>query len=334
VQVTVVGAGVVGLVTALVLEEHGHEVRIVAAAGAEASVSSVAGAIWFPYRAGPPDRVPAWAERTRVWLESLIPAHAPVPAHAGGAVPIADPIADPGIDMVTDYEITGDLGEAPPLPWWAAPGLALERAPAPVTGAPLAWRFRAPRVEPARFLPWLAARLRAPIERRVVVDLAAEPGDAVINCTGLGARDLASDEQIKPLLGQIVITECGEVDRALSLTDERDPDELFYLIPRREELVLGGCSIPWPPGRPPEADPARTARILAQARELGLFVGPVRQVKVGLRPYRLEVRLERDPHDPRVIHNYGHGGAGFTMCRGCAEEVAGLLALAGTPTAT
>jgi D-amino-acid oxidase len=238
VQVTVVGAGVVGLVTALVLEEQGHEVRIVAAAGAEASVSSVAGAIWFPYRAGPPDRVPAWAERTRVWLESLIPAHAPVPTHApaGGAIaaPGADPIADPGIDMVTDYEITGDLGEAPPLPWWAAPGLALDRAPAPVTGAPLAWRFRAPRVEPARFLPWLAARLRAPIERRVVVDLAAEPGDAVINCTGLGARELFGDTQLHPVRGQLaILLPQPEVRYAFQ-------GQAGYMFPRADGILLGG----------------------------------------------------------------------------------------------
>ena len=309
-QVTVVGAGVIGLVTALVLEEHGHEVRIVAAAGAERSVSSVAGAVWFPYRAGPPDRVAAWAAQTRVWLEALA----------------ADP--ETGVDLVTDYEISNHTVDPPPPPWWAA-GLEIARVPAPITGAPLAWRFRAPRVEPARFLPWITGRLRARIEQRRIADftgLAAEPGDAVVNCTGIGARELVGDEHIAPLLGQIVITECGEVDRTLALTDERDPDELFYLIPRRDELVLGGCAVPWPPGAPPEADPARTARILAQARALGLAVGPVRDVRVGLRPYRLEVRIERDPRTPRVIHNYGHGGAGYTMCRGCAEEIAGILA--------
>jgi D-amino-acid oxidase len=41
-----------------------------------------------------------------------------------------------------------------------------------------------------------------------------------------------------------------------------------------------------------------------------------------LRPYRPEVRLERDG---RVIHNYGHGGSGFTLCRGCAEDVVALV---------
>ena len=313
-QVTVVGAGVIGLATALVLEEHGHDVRIVAAAGADATVSSVAGAVWFPYRAGPPDRVAAWAARTRGWLEEL------------ARIPAA------GVDVLDGYELTPDEGLAPPIPWWAA-GLGVTRAPAPVTGGPLAWRFRAPRAEPARFLPWLAGRLRARVERRPVLDLAAEPGDAVVNCTGLGARELAGDDLLHPLLGQVVITACGGVDRAVTITDDRDPDALFYLIPRRDELVLGGCSRPWPPGAPAEVDPALTARILDHARAFGLAIGPVRDVRVGLRPYRLTVRLERDPAHPRVIHNYGHGGAGYTLSRGCAEEVAGFLAAAGATSA-
>ncbi|HEY0194228.1 MAG TPA: NAD(P)-binding protein [Kofleriaceae bacterium] len=41
-QVTVVGAGVTGLVTALTLEEAGHDVQVVAAATGEAITSSVA----------------------------------------------------------------------------------------------------------------------------------------------------------------------------------------------------------------------------------------------------------------------------------------------------
>ena len=47
--------------------------------------------------------------------------------------------------------------------------------------------------------------------------------------------------------------------------------------------------------------------------------------RVGLRPGRSEVRLEVERAGGRtVIHNYGHGGAGFTLCWGCADEVAGL----------
>jgi D-amino-acid oxidase len=303
VEITVVGAGVIGLTTALTLEEHGHDVRVVAAATDEATTSAVAGACWFPYRVGPPDRVAAWAAETRVWLDELA----------------ADLTA--GIDAITGYEITTDEGPAPPRPWWAA-HIDVTRDPAPVTGAPLAWRFASSRIEPARFLAWLARRLQRPIERRPVDDLAREPGDVVVNCTGLAARELTGDDTITPLFGQVVITEVGTVDRSICVTDDRIPDQMFYVIPRRDELVLGGCSLAWPPGVPPEIDPRITARILAQARALGLAVGDVKRVRAGLRPFRPVVRLERTG---RILHNYGHGGAGYTLCRGCAVAVARLV---------
>ncbi len=302
VDVTVVGAGVIGLTTARVLEERGHRVRVVASAIGEAITSSVAGAVWFPYRVGPPERVVGWATRTRSWLESLVPDR------------------DAGADLLIGYEIT----ETSDPPYWTA-AIPVDRTPAPVTGAPIAWRFSAPRVEPALFLPWLATQLRDPIEQRTVIDLAAEPGDAVIDCTGLAARELVGDDALLPLFGQVVVTELGGFDRHVTVTDDRDPDAIFYAIPRRDELVLGGCSLPWPPGAPAIPDQAITDRILAQARDLGLAVGKILRVRAGLRPFRPAVRLERDPANPRIIHNYGHGGAGFTLCRGCAESVADLL---------
>jgi D-amino-acid oxidase len=49
---------------------------------------------------------------------------------------------------------------------------------------------------------------------------------------------------------------------------------------------------------------------------------PVLQHKVGLRPTRPTVRLERVG---RVVHCYGHGGAGVTLSWGCADEVVGLV---------
>ena len=106
------------------------------------------------------------------------------------------------------------------------------------------------------------------------------------------------------------------------MTDDRDPAAVFYVIPRRDELVLGGCSLPWPHGMAPEPDPAITRRILEQARALGLAIGEVKRVRAGLRPFRPEVRIERVG---RIIHNYGHGGAGYTLSRGCALAVAALV---------
>src|SRR2546430_4656805 len=110
-EITVVGAGVVGLTTAHVLQAGGHRVHVVAAEPAERTVSSVAGAVWFPYQAGPHDKVAAWAARTRTWLEQL--------PH------------DAGVDILDAYEITDAA------PWWST---QVTRAPAPVIGAPAAWR--------------------------------------------------------------------------------------------------------------------------------------------------------------------------------------------------
>ncbi|CAM5453721.1 hypothetical protein SVIOM342S_09085 [Streptomyces violaceorubidus] len=46
----------------------------------------------------------------------------------------------------------------------------------------------------------------------------------------------------------------------------------------------------------------------------------------ALRPARDAVRLEREalPDGRRLVHNYGHGGAGVTVAWGCAQEAARL----------
>jgi D-amino-acid oxidase len=316
-EVTVVGAGIIGLTTAITLQEHGHRVRVVAEAPWSANVSGVAGAVWFPYKVGPPARVNVWAARTLRWLEQ-----------------IARTSPEAGVDVLTGYEITLEPHGELRRPWWAgeptaelqsahlADGIPVERVPSPVEGAPDAWKFLAPRAQPSLFLPYLEAALTRPVERRRVTDLASEPGDVVVNCTGIAARELCNDDHLTPLFGQVVIVERGSADLTTTITDDRDPNDFFYIIPRRDELVLGGCSIPFPPGATPELDPEVTARILAHAQRLGISVGALRVERVGLRPYRSEVRLEREG---RVIHNYGHGGAGFTLCRGCAEDVAVLI---------
>ena len=74
------------------------------------------------------------------------------------------------------------------------------------------------------------------------------------------------------------------------------------------------------------ADPADTEKIMNRLAESGMSPNPkVLEVIVGLRPARSQVRFEFDPAYPNVFHNYGHGGAGFTVAWGCAMEMATLL---------
>jgi D-amino-acid oxidase len=81
-----------------------------------------------------------------------------------------------------------------------------------------------------------------------------------------------------------------------------------------------------------EPVPAVAARILRDCAAIEPRVNGARVLghRVGLRPFRPQVRLEAEPpgRGPLVVHNYGHGGAGVTLSWGCAREAAGLAARA------
>jgi glycine/D-amino acid oxidase-like deaminating enzyme len=54
--------------------------------------------------------------------------------------------------------------------------------------------------------------------------------------------------------------------------------------------------------------------------------GRILRALAGLRPYRVggpRLEVERVA-GKRIVHNYGHGGAGVTLSWGCADEVASL----------
>jgi D-amino-acid oxidase len=274
------------------------------------TTSRVAGAIRLPFRVGPPDRATAWARATRLALSE-----------------IARTEPDAGVDELELFLLSDDRE----LPWWrdAAPDLEVVAPPFDLD-ARHAFRLVVPRCDPPIYLPWLESHLRRRIVVGTATDLAAVEGDLVVNCTGLGSRTLAADRELGASFGQIVGASLGgtpathglpSFDPRVALSDERDSNTLFYVIPRRTELVLGGSAVLVDPDAGCSPVPAITARILARCRASGFDPGGVLYERAALRPIRPEVRLERSG---RIIHNYGHGGAGYTLSWGAAEEVVAL----------
>ena len=300
-RVTVLGAGVSGLSTAVVLEAAGHDVTVVASEKGTATTSGAAGAVWLSYHVGPPERVLPWARATRERL-----------------IGIARSFPDAGVDLVDAYIATdGELS-----PWWASAADDLTLVGDPGRPVGRAWRTRVPRCDPRLYLPWLESRLQRSIDLREIATLDDLEGDCVVNCAGAGARALVSDDALVPNLGQTVVVSGPSLDPGMMLSDDRNSSTLFYVIPRRGEFVLGGCAVEVDAVVPPAPDPEVARAILERCRQRGFDPGPVLYHRTGLRPVRPEVRLEREG---RVIHNYGHGGAGYTLSWGCADEIAALL---------
>jgi D-amino-acid oxidase len=303
-NVTVVGAGVIGLTTAIVFQRAGHQVEVIAARPGLESTSGAAGAIWLPVRITPGGREFGWAMRSYRVLRDL-----------------ARDTPEAGVDDLVACEVV----EEQEKPWWAdaVDGLAFVDVRPIYPRAETAWTFTAPRVEPAIYIPWLERQLDRPVAVREVSDLAAVDGDIVVNCTGLGARRLCNDNELMGVLGQTLIVEPGTLRTNTFIGDERDQLAIFYSIPRRTEVVLGGCRTEVAGDEVPAPDPDLREAILARCRAAGYEPGAIIRERCGLRPVRERVRVEREG---RVIHNYGHGGAGYTLSWGCAEEA---LQLAG-----
>lgn len=176
-----------------------------------------------------------------------------------------------------------------------------------------------PLVEMPVHLRWLQERVETLGGTLTRLNLAGLPtgADVVVNCSGLGARLLAADHEVTPVQGQVVVVEQFGLDRWWL-----DPSGPTYVVPRSHDVVVGGTEVHGEWSRTPSPDVA--AAILERAATLVPAVRSARVLrhKVGLRPVRPTVRVERVDD---VVHCYGHGGSGVTLAWGTAADVVGLV---------
>ncbi|WP_329125952.1 NAD(P)/FAD-dependent oxidoreductase [Streptomyces sp. NBC_01465] len=301
-EVIVVGGGVIGLTTGIVLAESGHRVRVWSRDPAGATTSAVAGALWWPYRIEPEQLVGDWSLQSLRVYEELA----------------ADPEAT-GVRLVRGVQYGERLAG---LGSWA-------RSVAGLTEEPEGLWARLPLIDMPAHLGWLRARLEAAggtVEERTVSGLDEVPAEVVVNCTGLGARELVPDPDVRPMRGQLVVVENPGIEEWFTSVDH-EASETTYCFPQPGGLILGGTAQEdvWdlrPDPAVAEAIVARCARIRPEIAE-----AKVLDHRVGLRPVRPSVRIEREQLGRSVlVHNYGHGGAGVTVAWGCAGAAARLVA--------
>jgi len=338
-KVAIVGAGVSGLTCGVIFAERGDRTVIFAKETGRQTTSGVAAAVWFPYHVEPAKRVIPLALETYQVLVDLTR------------------VPESGVSMIESRQFLR-AGEIE-IPDWAIPlgaqhvipsgveesrGIALNLPPRDPS-APLAYArsaqddqqfasgfsLRVPLMDTTIYLGYLATRFReagGKINANVYFNNLEEVDsrfDLVINCCGIGARELVRDLDVEPHRGQVAIVPKIE---GLSCVIVCDDAPLMYAIPRTNDCVFGGTN---ELSDNLAADPATTSRIVTEcSRVLNVNEPRVLAECVGLRPFRTSgIRLERDQlGDGRtLIHNYGHGGAGFTLSWGCACEVFELATL-------
>ncbi|XP_055999304.1 D-aspartate oxidase-like isoform X2 [Ostrea edulis] len=151
--------------------------------------------------------------------------------------------------------------------------------------------------------------------------------DIIVNCVGIGAAELLNDTKIKSKRGQVIRVKAPWIKHFYIDIDRNN--DVTYILPGIETVVLGGTAQDgdWNT----EDDQADIDGIMERCLKVmpSLKDSKRQGAWAGLRPYRESVRLEidrdTDNSKAKIVHNYGHGGAGLTIFWGCANDAAALV---------
>jgi D-amino-acid oxidase len=251
--VAVLGAGVMGLTTARLVQEAGFPVTLYAASLPPDTTSNIAGGQWSPFGHYRNDAVtPEW----RAQLDRALNY-----SWRRFQILVGD---DYGVRWLPTY--SESPGGAGPADTYHPDSRLLRRGEHPFPIDEVV-RFDTMYVETGRFLRQLMRDVEISGGRFAVrrfgspADIAALPERLVFNCTGLGSRALFGDEALEPARGQLAIL-LPQPEIRYAFTGQAG-----YMFPRPDGIVLGGT---FERGQwSTEPEPARIARILKS--HSGLF---------------------------------------------------------------
>jgi len=328
--VRVIGGGVIGLASALrISNEMDVRVEIVAEKIAKETTSEGAGGLWKPYAltGTPADVTNRWGKETLDHYMSLF---------------LSPDAEKAGIILTSAYELYEKKEEDPE---WShiVPGFR-HLTPEEI-------RFYDPSgrhvygiaydtiiAEGRLYMQYLLDALRSQNDKVTItkkrlesVDdvMGSEGAHVVVNCTGLGARDLFKDESMFAIRGHVLRVKAPWVRHHVE-SHSLDETKPAYIIPNTDTVVLGGTKDVGNEDMESREDERR--EIFDQCKAIVPSLEGAEMVSswVGLRPGRRGIRLEKeevaiDGRTLPCIHNYGHGGSGLTLAWGCAGDVVKLV---------
>ena len=228
----VIGCGVIGLASARTLQRRGFDVTIYTKDMPPETTSNIAGASWSPTSVIDEDnRTPAWDSQ---FERAARFAHRSFQLLAGDEYAVRwreqYSLSDVDYGDSWDHEMLHDL-------FPASRKLGPSEHPFPAKYVQV---LNTMFIEPSIYLNTLlrdfytaGGRIRrATFATPNQISALSEP--VVVNCTGLGARELFGDRDLMPIKGQLhVLLPQPEVDYAMVGGG-------LYMFPRRDGIILGG----------------------------------------------------------------------------------------------
>ena len=345
----VVGAGIVGLGSALKLLQSGFEVVLYNHTATCPPTTPISAAFWFPY-----------ACSMSVEQEKSLAG----PTYEFLCECAAD--RTQGINLRTGrayFDTTVEEYDTR-SPWWATlvRGFRhLSRNDIPIALqtdhliGPICcgWEFEIPVVHIPTFTQWLEGKIISLGGRIVDSHIKsfqgiAESCDVLVNCSGGWATHLTPDSSLVGYQGTVLELPNEPFGDMLLFVEKGKSSRLpTYIVPQGSRTILGGTLVPTTkPGEAWMHGPEGLAtqwqgtekEIIGIYQRCRLLAGITEELthaeileikhKTGLRPVRQQSppRIEAVKQDGRtIIHNYGHGGSGLTLFWGSAIEVGRLL---------
>jgi D-amino-acid oxidase len=352
--VLVIGAGVSGLTSALCLARRGFDVTIVADRFAPNVTSVVAGALWeWPPATSAQHDDPSSLARAKAWSATSYGIFGDLAQDSATGVLLRmvtyyfhRPVVEDSFQREKMEELAGQVRQ-----FRHDPALIVENGVQATPALCDAYTYLTPLVDTDVYMHWLLDQVEYAgcrvVERQLSGTLRGQEEEllrhhgvaAIVNCAGLGARELAADDVIPSRGAMVRVRNDGkampQVTQAHCIAAEDSGEQLHFLVivPRGHNLLLlGGFAEPneWSL----DIDLHNHEPIRAMYRRCQEFLPTLRSaeidhvepVRVGLRPFRKQgVCLRREPNSC-LISNYGHGGSGVTFSWGCALEVVDLVA--------
>ncbi|GAB1602631.1 D-aspartate oxidase isoform X2 [Argonauta hians] len=322
VKIAVVGAGVVGLSTALLIQKAypNSQVTVIADKFNVETTSDGAGGLFRPnyatLKSNHMEDIKRWSQESFSHFSSMFNS-----SKAG----------DAGIVLMSGFLFSNADKESGMIEGTAfsetkLPREDIERMGYDYKNVTKVLTFT---IECRKYMPWLSkqfAKLGGKIQYLKLKSFEELVGiyDIVVNCSGLGSKYLVPDPAVYAVKGQLIQAQAPWIKHFYYFDDDT------YIIPNVDRVSLGGIRLKH--DYSPDVDPEITKSIWDRctSRVPSLKKAKVLWKWAGLRPHRDPIRVEIEHMtfpcgDLKVVHNYGHGANGVSLSWGTAVDAADLV---------